>query len=78
MHPAVTPAHTLHYSLHASIPSVKSLHNISLKICGSQENESACQPASRVVDDNKGNAKVGSIVNLKGSIPLCIINIYYS
>ena len=38
----------------------------------------ASQPASRVDNDNSGNAKVGSIVNLKGAIPLCIINIYYN
>jgi hypothetical protein len=38
----------------------------------------ASQPASRVDNDNSGNAKVGLIVNLKGAIPLYIINIYYN
>ena len=47
MHPAVTPTSTLRYSLHATIPGVVSLHNISLKICVSQEGESASQPASQ-------------------------------
>jgi len=59
MHPAVTLKPTLRYSLHATIPSVKSLHNISPKMCGFQENE----PASRVFDDNNGKAKVASVIS---------------
>lgn len=59
MHPVVTPTPTLRDSLRASIPIVRALHNFSLKICVSQENE----PARHGVDDNNGNAKVGSIVS---------------